>query len=719
MCLGLFPAAAAAQGSIGPLTDFSTSGIVNGSIRAGSRVFYTTYTPNYPPQPYTLGFLSTDGTSQGTVSLGGKSVQFVDVLGDLLYFKSPKTATPAEPALFRSDGTVAGTFPLTEDPDLVLLEVGGDHPVTAPVPERHLEFFSASPKSGDPNFELWATDGTPAGTRLVKDVNPAGSSNPGRMTAFAGRLFFFADTPQGRQLWRSDGTAEGTARLDVPFDFPASYNLVPAGGALFFTAYVGSYLEVWRLDDTEEGIDRVLVVPGQLRGTAVAGRHLFLVTAGETPTDREIWVVDVEGTEYARRVLEAESFQEIFLMPVGGAVAFFLEDDRGTEPWWSDGTPAGTRRIADLCPGSCGSFQQFLGVYGRRAVFLADDGVSGAEPWMTDGTAAGTWRLEDLCPGACSTFDVQVREVNGWLALVAGGVLRISDGTPNGAWSPGSLTTGDMDLLALPDRILFASSIGVGWSLPVTAAAPQPGPWMESTRVPGFRFKSQIGGPVPGRQESACPASTLCVSGAVPGRSEVFLRVSEPKPDGRVWPSMIKLTPSAADVWVIQKATGLLRNYKLTGTGAASSTLAGLLDRVGFLSSPAGLAEATSPAKAKPPKDPQPPGRWIESATVPGFRVQARMTSAGASRVLTKAPCIAETFCLAGATAGVTDLFVRVPGPKPNGYFWPTMARFAPATLEVWVQQRKTGKIRYYKLNAPPADSSQLDGYFDRLGFKR
>ena len=77
---------------------------------------------------------------------------------------------------------------------------------------------------------------------------------------------------------------------------------------------------------------------------------------------------------------------------------------------------------------------------------------------------------------------------------------------------------------------------------------------------------------------------------------------------------------------------------------------------------------------------------------------------------------MAETFCLGSGTA---EVLVRVMGPKPNGYFWPMMARFTPATLEVWVQQRKTGKIRYYKLNAPPAGSSELDGYFDRLGFKK
>ncbi|MFL6198557.1 MAG: hypothetical protein ACJ76J_05250 [Thermoanaerobaculia bacterium] len=101
-----------------------------------------------------------------------------------------------------------------------------------------------------------------------------------------------------------------------------------------------------------------------------------------------------------------------------------------------------------------------------------------------------------------------------------------------------------------------------------------------------------------------------------------------------------------------------------------------------------------------------------------GFRVQARLASGGQSRLLRKAACASETFCL-GDVPGQTDLLLRVTGPRPNGYLWPMLARFAPATMEVWIEQSKTGKVRYYRLAAPPAGSSALDGLVDRLGFKR
>ena len=60
--------------------------------------------------------------------------------------------------------------------------------------------------------ELWVSDGSAAGTMLVKDINPgASSSNPVNLTNVNGTLFFAADDgTHGLELWQSDGTAAGT-----------------------------------------------------------------------------------------------------------------------------------------------------------------------------------------------------------------------------------------------------------------------------------------------------------------------------------------------------------------------------------------------------------------------------------------------------------------------------------------------------------------------------
>src|SRR6185436_12286469 len=67
--------------------------------------------------------------------------------------------------------------------------------------------------------ELWVTDGTPAGTHLVRNLG-AGANSLGNgalhLTAFGDGVVFAAATDgNGYEPWFSDGTAEGTHVLDV------------------------------------------------------------------------------------------------------------------------------------------------------------------------------------------------------------------------------------------------------------------------------------------------------------------------------------------------------------------------------------------------------------------------------------------------------------------------------------------------------------------------
>jgi len=64
--------------------------------------------------------------------------------------------------------------------------------------------------------ELWITDGTSGGTRLVRGINPGSDgSDPRLFTPIGdGRAFFTADDGvNGRELWVTDGTREGTWQL--------------------------------------------------------------------------------------------------------------------------------------------------------------------------------------------------------------------------------------------------------------------------------------------------------------------------------------------------------------------------------------------------------------------------------------------------------------------------------------------------------------------------
>jgi ELWxxDGT repeat protein len=101
-----------------------------------------------------------------------------------------------------------------------------------------LFFFADDGVSG---VELWKSDGTAAGTGLVKDINPGpGDSNPTALTNVNGLLVFQACEPQsGCEVWRSDGTEDGTWQLDDIVPGAASSNpsgFTRSGSLLYFAA---------------------------------------------------------------------------------------------------------------------------------------------------------------------------------------------------------------------------------------------------------------------------------------------------------------------------------------------------------------------------------------------------------------------------------------------------------------------------------------------------
>ena len=90
--------------------------------------------------------------------------------------------------------------------------------------------FSAD--DGQHGTELWATDGLPGGTNLVKDINPGPApSNPGDFTAFPnGTALFTATDGSGAAvgLWTTNGSASGTTLVtELPGFFVPSPLTLP------------------------------------------------------------------------------------------------------------------------------------------------------------------------------------------------------------------------------------------------------------------------------------------------------------------------------------------------------------------------------------------------------------------------------------------------------------------------------------------------------------
>jgi ELWxxDGT repeat protein len=170
-----------------------------------------------------------------------------------------------------------------------------------------------------------------------------------------------------------------------------------------------------------------------------------------------------------------------------GRVVLFAADDllHGRELFSTDGTKAGTRRVADLNgnrqsnpwfhPDSpelgpeqvgVGSDPSDLVRAGRTVFFVADDGRTGRELWATNGTHRGTRRVVDLVPGPAGSTPhdlVAVGDAVYFFAAspgaAAGEGLFKSDGTRAGTVLVSDLAgfSQARDLTVAADRLFFVA----------------------------------------------------------------------------------------------------------------------------------------------------------------------------------------------------------------------------------------------------------------------
>ncbi len=151
----------------------------------------------------------------------------------------------SEIQLWRTDGTSAGTKLLRIFPYGNTTLVGvGDY-----------VYFSAKDGTGD--TELWRTNGTAQGTHRVADIRSSDSSSPYNLTALDDTLYFVATDDSGdTELWKSDGTSSGTLRVkDInTTDSSNPSNLTAIDGKLYFAANDGANgTEPWISDGTSAG----------------------------------------------------------------------------------------------------------------------------------------------------------------------------------------------------------------------------------------------------------------------------------------------------------------------------------------------------------------------------------------------------------------------------------------------------------------------------------
>lgn len=284
-------------------------------------------------------------------------------------------------------------------------------------------YFSAD--DGIHGRELWCTDGTPEGTYLVDDSRKGyKSSDPRDFRLCGGRLVFSAAPNSTRELMYVDLVADSARprqvqmlkEINPSFDDGADPEFMGTAKAwTYFTAVSSLYgREVWRTDGTAEGTQLVMDIwpgphspsPGYELSSkrAVVGSTLYFlaywrIANGVGEPLPGLWRTN--GTA-AETVCVGPVFEQSeHLCGFAGRLFFHSSDaQHGREPWVSDGTAEGTQLFADLNPGAADSWPSQFNVFGSRMVFQAKDSEHGTELWVTDGTPDGTGLLMDLNPGA-------------------------------------------------------------------------------------------------------------------------------------------------------------------------------------------------------------------------------------------------------------------------------------------------------------------------------
>lgn len=105
----------------------------------------------------------------------------------------------------------------------------------------------------------------------------------------------------------------------------------------------------------------------------------------------------------------------------------------GRELWTSDGTSAGTRRVAEIRPGAAGSHPEPFAAIGAKLVFAARDAVHGREPWVLPIADAGGWLARPYGNGCSATVDVPRIEGNGPARVASAGFAAIVRDAPASA----------------------------------------------------------------------------------------------------------------------------------------------------------------------------------------------------------------------------------------------------------------------------------------------
>lgn len=406
--------------------------------------------------------------------------------------------------LMKTDGTGAGTMAINSS-----IFGGGTTYASLYAFNNKLFFMYDGYKPDIPSTatgrEPWVSDGTNAGSVLIKDINAvvnSNSSNPGSLLRVGNDVYFAATSPaNGTELWKTDGTTAGTVLLKDIFTGSSSSNpanLTNVNGTIFFTANATGFgVELWKTDGTTAGTVMVKDIRTGTNSSSptlltASGSTLYFV-ANDGTTGNELWKTDgtAAGTVLVTDLVAGTgSPSPALLTDLNGILIFRATiTGLGSELWKSDGTAAGTVLLKDIAAGTGSPNIDEIVVYNGKIYFPANDGTNGEEPWVSDGTAAGTNLFVNIATSVSfpnsNPRNFAVAEGRLYFSAFTAGTQFepwVSDGTPGGTMMlmdivPGGSGSGPAGFTGMNGWVYFsAGGPGTGrelWKTDGTEAGTQ------------------------------------------------------------------------------------------------------------------------------------------------------------------------------------------------------------------------------------------------------
>ncbi|RKG67569.1 hypothetical protein, partial [Corallococcus terminator] len=373
------------------------------------------------------------GTDAGTTEVKSFSVtgdRFDPLVDSLtatatqLFFQAPDVARGKE--LWVSNGTNAGTrivkdlTPGAEGSYLTHLTAVGHNVVF------FREVFDAGTSAT--RHELWMSNGTEAGTVLLRDFGTSADVSYLDAQVGGALLFFVRELEGATSLWRTDGTASGTVQLKRLDAGPNTYAVdVRVSGtlAVFSLQESTGLTEVWKSDGTAGGTVR-LASFGSTRAVDVLGTlgaYAYVTTTSYSTQYMVIYRVALAGgnptpvvtlpNDYTSQGAAFPYISEVSTAP-GGTKLFFSvtigsngPGPRDTQLWVTNGTAGGTTLLRRPLSLSDEYGSPVYAVADNLVYFSApDSNGENIEPWVSNGTTGGTRRLKDIAPPSVGASSV-------------------------------------------------------------------------------------------------------------------------------------------------------------------------------------------------------------------------------------------------------------------------------------------------------------------------